>query len=145
MAYHQVNLTSGNPNLPALGRLIDILNFKCLLNLDYSFKSLKMLYLNEATVLYILFYQGGLSRGGLLYPDRPGGPRNDYAGHVFWDMDTWVMPPMLMFHPEMARYMIEARTRVLPQAKANAKAKGLEGAKFPWEQASTGLLYNFYS
>lgn len=82
---------------------------------------------------------GGLSRGGLLYPERPGGPRNDYAGHVFWDMDTWIMPPIMMFHPSMARNMIEARLRVLDQAKINARASGYKGAKFSWEQASTGI------
>ena len=90
-----------------------------------------------------MHYKGGLSRGGLLYPEKPGGPRNDYAGHVFWDMDTWVMPPMMLFNPTMARHMVKARTRVLEQAKKNAVAEGFKGAKFPWEQASTGL-YSFY-
>ncbi|XP_045179575.2 protein-glucosylgalactosylhydroxylysine glucosidase-like [Mercenaria mercenaria] len=82
---------------------------------------------------------GGLSRGGLLYPERPGGGRNDYAGHVFWDMDTWIMPPIMMFHPAMASRMLGARTRVLDQAKKNAERDGYTGAKFPWEQASTGI------
>lgn len=83
-------------------------------------------------------YTGGLSRGGLLVPDKPGGPRNDYAGHVFWDMDTWIMPPIMMFHPNMARRMIGARTRVIHQVKENARKDGFKGIKFPWEQGSTG-------
>ena len=81
---------------------------------------------------------GGLSRGGLLVPSRPGGGHNDYAGHVFWDMDTWMMPGIMMLHPGMARRMIGARTRVLDQVKKNAMEAGFNGVKFPWEQAATG-------
>lgn len=73
-----------------------------------------------------------------MYPDKPGGPHNDYAGHIFWDMDTWVMPPIMIFHPAMARRMIGSRIRVLDQSKRNAEMNGYRGAKFPWEQASTG-------
>lgn len=81
---------------------------------------------------------GGLSRGGKLLPNVSGGPHNDYAGHVFWDMDTWIMPPIMMFYPDMARTMIGSRLRVLPAVKVRAKASGYEGAQFPWEQAFTG-------
>ena len=71
----------------------------------------------------------------------PGGGHNDYAGHVFWDMDTWMLPPIMLFHPDMARRMIGSRSRVLGQAKKNADAEGFKGAKFPWEQATTGKKY----
>lgn len=81
---------------------------------------------------------GGLSRGGKLLANVSGGPHNDYAGHVFWDMDTWIMPPIMMFYPDMARTMIGSRLRVLPAVKVRAKASGYEGAQFPWEQAFTG-------
>lgn len=81
---------------------------------------------------------GGLSRGGKLLPNVSGGPHNDYAGHVFWDMDTWIMPPVMMFYPDMARTMIDSRLRVLPVVKEKARASGYEGAQFPWEQAFTG-------
>lgn len=73
-------------------------------------------------------------------PGMPGGGHNDYAGHVFWDMDTWMMPPTMVFHPDMARRMIGSRTRVLDQVKQNAKLAGYNGAKFPWEQATTGKI-----
>lgn len=43
-----------------------------------------------------------------------------------------------MFHPAMARHMIGSRIRVLDQSKRNAEMSGYRGAKFPWEQASTG-------
>ncbi|XP_052777171.1 protein-glucosylgalactosylhydroxylysine glucosidase-like [Mya arenaria] len=82
---------------------------------------------------------GGLSRGGLYFPNRPGGPKNDYAGHVFWDMDTWIMPPIMIFHPDMAPRMIGARTRVMEQVRQNARSNGYKGVQFPWEQAATGI------
>ncbi|XP_076098796.1 protein-glucosylgalactosylhydroxylysine glucosidase-like isoform X1 [Mytilus galloprovincialis] len=82
---------------------------------------------------------GGLSRGGKINPNKTGGPSNDYAGHVFWDMDTWIMPPIMMFHPNLARLMINSRIRVLDTAKENAKGTGYLGARFPWEQAVTGI------
>jgi hypothetical protein len=81
---------------------------------------------------------GGLSRGGKINPNKTGGPSNDYAGHVFWDMDTWILPPIMIFHPDLARLMINSRIRVLDIAKNNAKSSGYQGAKFPWEQAVTG-------
>ncbi|XP_061165726.1 protein-glucosylgalactosylhydroxylysine glucosidase-like [Saccostrea echinata] len=82
---------------------------------------------------------GGLSRGGKLLANVSGGPHNDYAGHVFWDMDTWIMPPVMMFFPDMARTMIGARLRVHPAVKERARENGFQGAQFPWEQAFTGF------
>lgn len=81
---------------------------------------------------------GGLSRGGKINPAKIGGPSNDYAGHVFWDMDTWIMPPVMLFHPRLAKIMLESRTRILETAKENAQSTGFKGARFPWEQAVSG-------
>ncbi|ELU12915.1 hypothetical protein CAPTEDRAFT_112806, partial [Capitella teleta] len=63
---------------------------------------------------------------------------NDYAGHVFWDMDTWIMPPIMQLYPDKAPIMISARTRVLDVAQQYAVETGYEGARYPWEQAYTG-------
>lgn len=49
------------------------------------------------------------------------------------------MPPIMMFHPNLARLMINSRIRVLDTAKENAKGTGYLGARFPWEQAVTGI------
>ena len=65
-------------------------------------------------------------------------PYNDYLGHVFWDMDTWIMPALLLFHPHMAKLMIESRTRVGKAARDNSVLGGYKGMRFPWEQAHTG-------
>jgi trehalose/maltose hydrolase-like predicted phosphorylase len=57
----------------------------------------------------------------------------NYAGHAFWDSDSWVFPALLLFHPQRARPILAFRERTLPQAKARARAAGRQGAKYPWE------------
>ena len=49
-------------------------------------------------------------------------------------------PPILMFHPELAKAMLTSRTYHLDVAKTLAKEAGLKGAKFPWEMAYSGRL-----
>ena len=56
-----------------------------------------------------------------------------YANHVFWDSDTWIMPALLLLHPERARSLLAFRTRTLEVARQRARAHGFEGAMFPWE------------
>ncbi|XP_041463396.1 protein-glucosylgalactosylhydroxylysine glucosidase-like [Lytechinus variegatus] len=80
-----------------------------------------------------LFY--GLSPGGL----ATGGNQRDYRGHVFWDQETWMYPPMLILYPELAQAMIKSRTMHLQAAKEYAVQTGEKGARFPWEMAYTGF------
>lgn len=61
-----------------------------------------------------------------------------YAGHVFWDADVFVLPVLAAVHPPAARAMLEYRVRRLPAARCLAAARGLEGARFPWESAADG-------
>jgi trehalose/maltose hydrolase-like predicted phosphorylase len=61
-----------------------------------------------------------------------------FSGHVFWDMDSWMLPALLPQHPEMARAMLEYRIRTLPGARVNAQAEKLPGASYAWESARSG-------
>lgn len=61
-----------------------------------------------------------------------------FNGHVFWDMDSWMLPALLPQRPEIARAMLEYRFRTLDGARANAKREGLPGAAYAWESARTG-------
>lgn len=63
---------------------------------------------------------------------------NAYAGHVFWDADVFVVPALAALRPAAARSMLEYRIRRLPAARAAARARGLRGARFPWESATDG-------
>ena len=61
-----------------------------------------------------------------------------YYGHVFWDADTWMFPPLLVLHPELARSIVDFRTRTLDAARRNARANGQGGAMYPWEADENG-------
>jgi trehalose/maltose hydrolase-like predicted phosphorylase len=61
-----------------------------------------------------------------------------YNGHVFWDTELWMYPPMLVLHPEIARSLLDFRFKLLDAAKQNAFSHGYKGAMFPWESTTTG-------
>ncbi len=61
-----------------------------------------------------------------------------YNGHVFWDTELWMYPPLLALHPEMARSLLEFRFQLLDEAKQNAFSHGYRGAMYPWESTTTG-------
>jgi len=67
----------------------------------------------------------GLSSGG-------------YYGHIFWDSDTWMFPPLVLTHPDIARSLVEFRSRTLEAARSNARANGRRGAMYPWEADERG-------
>ncbi|MET0226257.1 MAG: glycoside hydrolase family 65 protein [Dokdonella sp.] len=56
-----------------------------------------------------------------------------YAGHTFWDSDTWIFPALLLLHPERAKSLVNFRAHTLDAARARASARGLRGAMYPWE------------
>ena len=61
-----------------------------------------------------------------------------YNGHVFWDTELWMYPPLLVMNPGMAKSILEYRFKRLKAAKQNAFAHGYKGAMFPWESAEDG-------
>jgi len=56
-----------------------------------------------------------------------------YSAHVFWDTDTWMMPALLLLHPERARSLVTFRDHTLAAAQKRAHEHGFAGAMFPWE------------
>jgi len=61
-----------------------------------------------------------------------------YNGHVFWDTELWMYPPILMLQPEIAKSILEYRFNRLAAAKQNAFSHGYKGAMFPWESSAEG-------
>jgi trehalose/maltose hydrolase-like predicted phosphorylase len=61
-----------------------------------------------------------------------------YRGHAFWDTEIFMLPLFIFTAPHIARNLLHYRYRLLPGARAKAKANGFEGAQFPWESADTG-------
>ncbi|HVX04102.1 MAG TPA: glycosyl hydrolase family 65 protein [Rhodanobacteraceae bacterium] len=56
-----------------------------------------------------------------------------YAGHIFWDSDSWIFPALLLLHPQRARSIVMFRDRTLQAAQQRAREAGFAGAKYPWE------------
>jgi protein-glucosylgalactosylhydroxylysine glucosidase len=56
-----------------------------------------------------------------------------YAGHVFWDADTWMFPALLLLHPRRAESLLAYRERTLAAAQGRARQHGFAGAMYPWE------------
>jgi kojibiose phosphorylase len=61
-----------------------------------------------------------------------------YHGHVFWDMETFMLPFFIRVHPSIARNLLSYRYHRLPGARRKAAANGFGGAQIPWESAESG-------
>jgi trehalose/maltose hydrolase-like predicted phosphorylase len=61
-----------------------------------------------------------------------------FYGHVFWDADTWMFPPLAVMHPTIARSIVDFRSRTLAAAQRNATTNGYRGAMYPWEADERG-------
>lgn len=88
------------------------------------------------SMLYHLF---AFTRAGTDYSLSPMGLSGlGYNGHVFWDTEIWMYPPILMLQPDMAKSILEYRFNRMEAARENAFSHGYEGVMFPWESAATG-------
>ncbi|MEO8777110.1 MAG: glycoside hydrolase family 65 protein, partial [Rhodanobacter sp.] len=56
-----------------------------------------------------------------------------YAGHAFWDSDSWVFPALLLLHPDRAKPIVMFRDRTMQPARERAKQYGSKGTMYPWE------------
>ncbi|MEW9572674.1 glycoside hydrolase family 65 protein [Rhodanobacter sp. Si-c] len=64
----------------------------------------------------------------------------NYAGHAFWDSDSWVFPALLLLHPERTKPIVMFRHRTMQPALARAKQYGAKGLMYPWESdPQTGI------
>ncbi len=61
-----------------------------------------------------------------------------YNGHIFWDTELWMFPPLLVLNQDIARSLVNYRSDRLDVAKRKALNFGYKGAMFPWESDDTG-------
>ncbi len=88
---------------------------------------------------FALYHLYSFARAGTAYSLSPMGLSGlGYNGHVFWDTELWMYPPLLLLHPDIARSLLEYRYQRLDAARANAASHGFRGAMFPWESADEG-------
>jgi protein-glucosylgalactosylhydroxylysine glucosidase len=95
---------------------------------------------NLQTVIHsMLFYLLGSAsdRSELSVPPM-GLSTAGYYGHTFWDADTFMFPPLMALHPEIAKSIVMFRYRTLDAARRNAKQNGRLGAMYPWEAGPDG-------
>ncbi|KEI44325.1 discoidin domain-containing protein [Saccharopolyspora rectivirgula] len=82
-------------------------------------------------------------REGQWFSIPPAGLSSDnYAGLIFWDAELWIYPSLLLWHPELAKPVVDYREKTLPAARRNASSTGQQGAFYPWTSADTGDLQN---
>lgn len=79
-------------------------------------------------------------RADVNYSTCPGGlSTNSYSGHTFWDLETWMFPPLLLLHPDLAAGALQYRLDRLPAAVARSGEYGFQGADWPWQSAFSGI------
>lgn len=94
---------------------------------------------SQKDVRFALYHLYSFSREGTSYSLSPMGLSGlGYNGHVFWDTELWMYPPLLVLHPEIAKSLLEYRYQRLEAAKQNAFSHGYAGAMFPWESSDEG-------
>jgi len=80
-----------------------------------------------------LYYLLSNSTVGTAWPMGACALTPGYAGHAFWDSDSWVFPALLLLHPERAKPIVMFRHRTMQPARERAKQYGAKGTMYPWE------------
>jgi trehalose/maltose hydrolase-like predicted phosphorylase len=94
---------------------------------------------SQKDVRFALYHLYSFSRAGTAYSLSPMGLSGlGYNGHVFWDTELWMYPPLPVLQPEIAKSLLEYRFERLGAAKQNAFSHGYKGAMFPWESSDHG-------
>lgn len=93
----------------------------------------------QRDVRFAVYHLYSFARAGTAYSLSPMGLSGlGYNGHVFWDTEIWMYPPLLVLQPDIARSILEYRYERLEAATQNAFAHGYQGAMYPWESAGDG-------
>lgn len=93
----------------------------------------------QRAIRFGLYHLYSFARAGTAYSLSPMGLSGlGYNGHVFWDTEIWMYPPLLMLQPDIAKSLLEYRFERIEAARQNAFAHGYKGAMFPWESSEEG-------
>jgi trehalose/maltose hydrolase-like predicted phosphorylase len=93
----------------------------------------------QKDIRFALYHLYSFVREGTGYSLSPMGLSGlGYNGHVFWDTELWMYPPLLALQPNIARSILEYRFNRLGAARKNAFSHGYKGAMFPWESSGEG-------
>lgn len=93
----------------------------------------------QRAVRFALYHLYSNARKGSRLSIPPFGLSSQgYNGHIFWDTEFWMFPPMLFMNQGIARSMMDYRTDRLQAACQRALSYGYDGAMFPWESDDAG-------
>ncbi|WP_378178860.1 glycoside hydrolase family 65 protein [Aquimarina sp. SS2-1] len=94
---------------------------------------------SQLDVRLALYHLYAFSRGDSNLSIAPMGlSSQNYNGHIFWDTELWMYPPLLVLNQDIARSLVNYRSDRLDVAKRKAVNFGYKGAMFPWESDDTG-------
>ena len=94
---------------------------------------------DQLDVRLALYHLYAFSRGDSNLSIAPMGlSSQNYNGHIFWDTELWMFPPLLVLNQDIARSFVNYRSDRLEKAKQKAINFGYKGAMFPWESDDTG-------
>ncbi len=94
---------------------------------------------SQQDVRLALYHLYSFSRGDSDLSISPMGLSSQgYNGHIFWDTELWMFPPLLLLNQDIARSLVNYRSDRLDVAKRKAINFGYKGAMFPWESDDTG-------
>lgn len=68
----------------------------------------------------------------------------DSFGTLFWDGDLWFIPVLIIFRPDIAKTVLEARYRVIDRAIQLAQGYGFSGSKYPYVNDVSGYINGPY-
>ncbi len=94
---------------------------------------------SQLDVRLALYHLYAFSRGDSNLSISPMGlSSQNYNGHIFWDTELWMFPPLLLLNQDIARSLVNYRSDRINKAKEKAINFGYKGAMFPWESDNTG-------
>ncbi|MFH4967809.1 glycoside hydrolase family 65 protein [Gaetbulibacter sp. M240] len=94
---------------------------------------------SQLDVRLALYHLYAFSRGDSDLSIAPMGlSSQNYNGHIFWDTELWMFPPLLLFNEPIAKSLVNYRSDRLSKAKQKAVNFGFKGAMYPWESDDTG-------
>lgn len=94
----------------------------------------------QKDIRFALYHLYSFAREGTAYSLPPMGLSGlGFNGHIFWDAELWMYPPLLVLQPAIAKSLLEYRFERLEAAKQNALSHGYRGAMFPWESSEEGM------
>lgn len=94
---------------------------------------------SQQDVRLALYHLYAFSRGDSNLSIAPMGlSSQNYNGHIFWDTELWMFPPLLVLNQDISRSLVNYRSDRLGKSKQKAINFGYKGAMFPWESDDTG-------